>query len=522
MKPHLLRVWAMGLAVAASVLWCQPVPAQDRNPNNVNPAAGTEPSMEVQGRGPVHEGFAQPMSDAKPGPIIPKQPPPPVPEEPSTQKPDGDVQWVPGYWGWDADKNDFLWVSGFWRKPPIGRKWVPGHWGQADNGYQWTSGFWADAAQPDVQYLQQPPPASVEEGPSVPAPDDNSLWVAGSWYWRDGQYVWRPGYWAVPQNGYVWTPPNYYYTPAGYVYTSGYWDYDLYDRGLLFAPVYFNSYNWYPGWYYRPFYAVRLAELLSSFWIGRGHYWFGDYYGGYRGFGLRPWFAFGSGRFYDPLFAYYRWSNRGNFNGWFGGLRNTFNGRVNGTVAIPPRVAGVNVAGRNSLVAPMNSLSNVRLTTTTANQIAAQRTTTQRFNQVAQQRSQLERVGANVGSQSRLSLQGVPGHTISPSVTSRANVGVGVTGGASNNARMSNEFRGSTSRYTPPFENRGGIQTHIPQVTSPSITRPSVTMPSTSSFSRPSFGGSFSGAAHGTVGGSVGGHFSSGGHSSGSGGGHHR
>src|SRR3989442_11248807 len=63
----------------------------------------TQPGVEVLGRGPVHEAFAQPFApDPTPSPVAPKAPPPPVPELPPPNKPDGpDVQWVPGYWAWD-------------------------------------------------------------------------------------------------------------------------------------------------------------------------------------------------------------------------------------------------------------------------------------------------------------------------------------------------------------------------------------------------------------------------------------
>src|SRR5437899_1931384 len=78
--------------------------------------AGPEEGIEVQTRGPVHEAYAQPsLASPEPGPVIPNRPPEPVPEEPPDQKPEGDhVQWVPGYWAWDVDRQDFLWVSGIW------------------------------------------------------------------------------------------------------------------------------------------------------------------------------------------------------------------------------------------------------------------------------------------------------------------------------------------------------------------------------------------------------------------------
>ena len=85
-------------------------------------------------RGPVHEAFAAPLvHDPKPGPIVGKTPPKPVEEMPPDQRPEGDeVQWIPGYWQWDAGRNDFLWISGVWRDPPPGCQWVPGYWTSVD------------------------------------------------------------------------------------------------------------------------------------------------------------------------------------------------------------------------------------------------------------------------------------------------------------------------------------------------------------------------------------------------------
>src|SRR5262245_18645053 len=117
------------------------VPPFDRKDKPGPPPAvpNDKDAPEILGRGPVHEGFAQPNVAPQPGPKAPKAPPDPIPEQPPDQKPEGDnVVWVPGYWAWDDDKSDFLWVSGFWRVPPAGRKWVPGYWHKGDNGWQWV------------------------------------------------------------------------------------------------------------------------------------------------------------------------------------------------------------------------------------------------------------------------------------------------------------------------------------------------------------------------------------------------
>jgi hypothetical protein len=154
--------------------------------------------------------------------------------------------------------------------------------------------------------------------------------------YRNDQYVWRPGFWSPYREGWVWTPASYLWTPHGYVYTPGFWDYPLAGRGLLFAPVAFSRPLWLtPGWVYQPSYFVTPSVLTSALFIGpaaRGYY-FGSYYGpAYRTLGYRPWFAAGTG---GGLFAYYNWANRAN-PAWAAGVRATFDGRFNGTLARPP------------------------------------------------------------------------------------------------------------------------------------------------------------------------------------------
>ena len=101
------------------------------------------PGGEVLSQGPVHEAFANPIEmDPKAGPIVKKQPPNPIKEIPPEQQPEGDnIVWIPGYWAWDDDRTDFIWISGVYRRPP-GQAWVPGYWSNADDGFQWTPGFW--------------------------------------------------------------------------------------------------------------------------------------------------------------------------------------------------------------------------------------------------------------------------------------------------------------------------------------------------------------------------------------------
>ena len=94
--------------------------------------ASAEQGVQVLTRGPVHEAFAETVTyDPEPGVIVPKAPPAAIEEVPPEQRLEGaNVAWIPGYWAWDDERKDFLWVSGIWRDLPPGRQWVPGYWGQ--------------------------------------------------------------------------------------------------------------------------------------------------------------------------------------------------------------------------------------------------------------------------------------------------------------------------------------------------------------------------------------------------------
>ena len=105
-----------------------------------------------------------------------------------------------------------------------------------EGGWQWVPGFWASQDIQQVEYLPPPPP-SIDNGPSVPAPEATSSYVPGCWVYQETRYLWRPGYWVQANPDWCWIPDYYCWTPTGYVFVAGYWDYPLESRGLLFAPV---------------------------------------------------------------------------------------------------------------------------------------------------------------------------------------------------------------------------------------------------------------------------------------------
>jgi hypothetical protein len=272
---------------------------------------------EVMAQGPIHEAFAAPVVfNPVPGIVVPKPPPTSqVEEQPPDQKPQGNnVDWIPGYWAWDDQRNDYLWVSGIWRDIPPGRQWVPGYWGQVEGGFRWTSGFWSPtASNGQLNYLPAPP-QSLEAGPNTPQPGPDWLWSPGSWVWVENRFVWKPGYWVRSHPEWIWVPPSYAATPSGYVYIDGYWDYPMVRRGLPYAPVYFNAgYVAQPAFVYQPSIVLSVGGITANLFVRPtyGAYYFGNYYpppgSGLTiavGVGYVPWFAYQQQRYgYDPLYA---------------------------------------------------------------------------------------------------------------------------------------------------------------------------------------------------------------------------
>jgi hypothetical protein len=341
--PTIAEPAAAAQATAPALPPQTPPQAQAAAPAGAQPAAEAPPAVppadnapEVLDKGPIHEAFAEPIVlEAGQAITVNRLPPDPVNELPPDVRPEGkNVEWIPGYWMWNNDKNDFIWVSGVWRDIPPGRRWVPGHWAKVDAGYQWVSGFWAGERQQDVQMLPNPP-ETLEVGPNSPAPAANYFWVPGVWIWQNGGYVWRAGYWYAGQENWVWVPDHYCSSPSGSVFVNGYWDYPLASRGLLYAPVWWpQSYFGYPGYYYRPYRVINTALLLTSLFINRPfhHYYYG--YGWGHGYwnnghwghnGLYPWWAWNRGRGYDPFYHYHRWHDGHNHDDWVHNVRRDFN-----------------------------------------------------------------------------------------------------------------------------------------------------------------------------------------------------
>jgi len=331
-----------------------PMPGDDytqpAQPSGGNQAlVGSQNGPEVLTRGPIHEAFAEVVSyNPQPGQVVSQEPPKAIEEVPPAEKPEGDYTWIPGYWAWDQDHANFIWVTGAWRIPPPGATWVPGYWNQTANGHQWVSGYWGPAANTatasksssETVYLPTPP-QSVESGASTPAPSPDHFWIPGYWYWANGRYVWQAGYWGRCQPDWVWIPARYVWTPGGYVFLAGHWDYALAKRGVVFCPVYFaNAYHVGPAYYYTPSVCIE-TPVLTGYLFCRpaySHYYFGDYYDPmYVQVGIYPWYAVHERRYgYEPLFVYDRWYYGRRDPGWEMGLHRDYEYRVTHVDARPP------------------------------------------------------------------------------------------------------------------------------------------------------------------------------------------
>ena len=268
---------------AAEVSQLPDVPLVGESPFGILESEDDEAGVQTLTRGPLHEAFAEPLIwDPRPGLIVPNAPPPEINEVAPDFTPDGDdAIWISGYWGWDEQSEDFIWISGVYRVPPDEHRWVPGYWHQVDTGWQWVQGLWVLESSESIEYLPLPP-ASLENGPSSPSPPGNeSFYIPGYWSQATQGYAWNAGYWHPLQSDFIWTPSHYVWSPRGCVFVSGYWDRRLPLRGFCFAPaaIQYATYS-RPGWSWRPRVVLNSQVVLHNLFVqpGYNHYLFGDYY----------------------------------------------------------------------------------------------------------------------------------------------------------------------------------------------------------------------------------------------------
>lgn len=375
--------------------------------------AAVQPTYIVDNRGPIHEAFAEPVVfNPKAGLLVSLRPPALLHEVPPQMYPEGDdVHWIPGYWGWDDDRADFVWISGIWRNIPPGRQFVPGYWCEAQGGYQWVPGCWRRERVEVVQYLPAPPESLDPGEPGVP-PAPGSIWVPGVWQWSSLEYVWRPGFWMASRPDWVWVPDHYVWTPRGFVFVHGYWDYVLPRRGVLFAPVYLPSQG--PGrqvFVYTPEVVVNTTLLTGAIFARPhyDHYYFGDYYDrSYFRSGIYPVVSFHNSRYgYDPTFAQCAATKKAGIAEFIRELRDQYRFRRDHPEARPPRTysdlqkmagrrdAPPHIAGHVGMAEPLSQIVNhpsapFRFKSMPPDRVSAIRQTETRVRQYVEERRRME------------------------------------------------------------------------------------------------------------------------------------
>jgi hypothetical protein len=228
----------------------------------------------------------------------------------------------------------------------------------------------------------------VEAGPNIAAPSVDYGWTPGCWIWYQSRYAWRPGYWALGRADWDWTPAHYVWTPRGYIFIGGFWDYPVERRGVLFAPVYFESGVYARrGYHYSPTIVIDLAVFTDHLFLRPHyqHYYFGDYYApSYHQGGFYASFSFQSGRHgYDPFYSHQRWEHRQDRE-WEHRAEATYQYRRDHDTARPPRTW----AAQRAISPTPESKQNRVLVATPINQLAKRKDAPMRFQPVAREERQ--------------------------------------------------------------------------------------------------------------------------------------
>ncbi|MGA8164048.1 MAG: hypothetical protein WB791_03365 [Waddliaceae bacterium] len=193
--------------------------------------------------GPIHEAFVARITENTPLEAIPIKPPLQA-DENIPQQLDMQAEWISGYWSWDSRLDDFIWVSGVWRRPPPGHQWIAGFWMESSTGWAWVPGYWSRVSASPPEYIGLPPPDPIDENAFPPQSTTNaSIWVPGYWHFLSDQkdYCWIPGSWEELDPDWVLVPAHYTWRSRGYVFVPAYWDWSLEGRGRAYSNVVVES-----------------------------------------------------------------------------------------------------------------------------------------------------------------------------------------------------------------------------------------------------------------------------------------
>lgn len=196
------------------------------------------PAASVENReGPVHEAYFTPITDSVVYQAIGQTPPDPILERIPTQTA-ADTVWIPGYWDWDIELQDFIWISGIWRKPPPNHQWISGSWKKSDQGWVRLPGFWSAKPSEELTAIPIAPPASLEENTGT-SPGTDYFWSPGFWSYNSGtkKYTWMSGSWIPFDEEWILVPAHYVWRDKGFFFIEPYWDWNLTTRGTPYIAL---------------------------------------------------------------------------------------------------------------------------------------------------------------------------------------------------------------------------------------------------------------------------------------------
>lgn len=269
--------------------------------------------------GPIHEAYLTREAGETILDAYPDAPPHPIRERIPPQT-DPKTRWIPGYWEFSKEHDEYVWVSGVWRRPPPGRSWIEGRYEQYPEGWVRIPGFWSAIPARELRYVSTAPPNLLDEK-APPSPGASYFWIPGYWRWDDGvgEYVWYGGRWQAQDPDWVYVPARIIWRSEGYIFIPAYWDWPLEDRGDLYAPVLLGDVE--PGFFFEPVVILSPFDVIE---ICYPHYpFYLCFYGHYsyyhphfwHGWGqVPPWWGWQSWwcfSWVDQLWLWWWWSHPG-------------------------------------------------------------------------------------------------------------------------------------------------------------------------------------------------------------------
>lgn len=228
----------------------------------------------------VHEAYLPAVRDCLPLQPIKKKPPNNKKEVICAQ-PNGSCIWINGYWYWNSKKQDFEWINGIWRRPPLGFYWIDGYWHCHHKHWVYVQGFWSAVPLQELTYLPLPPGDAEDERCSCPG--ENYCWNPGYWLYAPDlkDYHWIKGEWVPHHKDWIHVPTHYHWYKQGYVCTPAFWDWSFDQRGSCYSchDLARGLINCYPDYlYFYQYYVQTYPSFINTYefcpqWFGQADWW---------------------------------------------------------------------------------------------------------------------------------------------------------------------------------------------------------------------------------------------------------